>query len=71
MALGLGVPVAGTAVDGLAATWARPRRPGGTRRPHALAGAISHVLAGQRPDPSPGRAYARQFTPRGDAAAGQ
>jgi hypothetical protein len=51
VALGLGVPVVGTAVDGLAATRA-----------------ISRVLAGQRPDPGPGRAYARQFTPQAVAA---
>jgi len=34
--------------------------------PRALAGAISRVLAGQRP--GPGRAYARQFTPEAVAA---
>src|SRR5690348_14993501 len=64
VALGLGVPVVGTAVDGLARTL------GGGRGvlvppedPPALAAALSRVLAGQRPDPGPGRAYARQFTP--------
>ena len=69
VALGLGVPVVGTAVDGLARTL------GGGRGvlvppddPHALAAALSHVLAGQRPDPGPGRAYARQFTPSAVAA---
>ena len=69
VALGLGVPVVGTAVDGLARTL------GGGRGvlvppddPHALAAALSRVLAGQRPDPGPGRAYARQFTPSAAAA---
>lgn len=68
-ALGLGVPVVGTAVDGLAHTLAAnrgilvpPDDPG------ALAGAISQVLRGQFPDPGPGRAYARQFTPGAAAA---
>jgi glycosyltransferase involved in cell wall biosynthesis len=62
VALGLGVPVVGTAVDGLARTL------GGGRgvlvlpeAPHALAEALSRVLGGERPDP--GRANARQFTP--------
>jgi hypothetical protein len=36
--------------------------------PHALAEALSRVLAGQRPDPGPGRAYARQFVPSAAAA---
>src|SRR5216683_6024899 len=73
VALGLGVPVVGTAVDGLA------RILGGGRgvlvppeAPHALAEALSRVLGGERPDPdpgpSPGRAYARQFTPMAAAA---
>jgi glycosyltransferase involved in cell wall biosynthesis len=69
LALGLGVPVVGTAVDGLARTL------GGGRgvlvppeAPHALAGALSRVLGGERPDPGPGRAYARQFTPGAAAA---
>ena len=69
VALGLGVPVVGTAVDGLARTL------GGGRgvlvppdNPHALAAALSRVLGGQRPDPGPGRAYARQFTPSAAAA---
>ncbi|HLN70851.1 MAG TPA: glycosyltransferase family 4 protein [Streptosporangiaceae bacterium] len=31
--------------------------------PRALAGALSRVLAGERPDPALCRAYARQFTP--------
>jgi hypothetical protein len=70
VALGLGVPVVGTAVDGL------PRTLGDGRGvlvppddPAALAAALSPVLAGERPDPGPGRAYARQFTPRAAAAA--
>ena len=36
--------------------------------PPALAAALSRVLGGERPDPGPGRAYARQFTPRAVAA---
>jgi len=69
VALGLGVPVIGTAVDGLVRTL------GGGRGilvppddPHALAAALSRVLGGERPDPGPGRAYARQFTPSAAAA---
>jgi glycosyltransferase involved in cell wall biosynthesis len=69
LALGLGVPVVGTAVDGLARTL------GGGRgvlvppeAPRALAAALSRVLGGERPDPGPGRAYARQFTPSAAAA---
>ncbi len=69
VALGLGVPVVGTAVDGLARTLGNGR---GVlvppEDPHALAAALSRVLAGQRPDPGPGRAYARQFTPSAAAA---
>lgn len=64
VALGLGVPVVGTAVDGLARTLGDGRGvlvPPGD--PPALAAALSRVLAGQRPGPGPGRAYARQFTP--------
>jgi len=70
VALGLGVPVVGTAVDGL------PRTLGNRRGvlvppddPAALAAALSRVLAGERPDPGPGRAYAQQFTPSAAAAA--
>ena len=69
LAPGLGVPVVGTAVDGPARTL------GGGRGvlvppedPRALAGALSRVLAGERPDPALGRAYARQFTPSAAAA---
>jgi glycosyltransferase involved in cell wall biosynthesis len=69
MALGLGVPVVGTAVDGLAHTLGDGR---GVlvppEDPPALAAALARVLAGQRPDPGPGRAYARQFTPSAAAA---
>jgi glycosyltransferase involved in cell wall biosynthesis len=69
LALGLGVPVIGTAVDGLAATLGQGR---GVLvppdAPPALAEAISRVLGGQRPDPAPGLAYARQFTPSAAAA---
>jgi glycosyltransferase involved in cell wall biosynthesis len=69
VALGLGVPVIGTAVDGLARTLGNGRGiliP--SDDPHALAAALSSVLGGQRPDPGPGRAYARQFTPSAAAA---
>jgi glycosyltransferase involved in cell wall biosynthesis len=69
LALGLGVPVVGTAVDGLARTL------GGGRGvlvppedPAALAEALSRVLDGERPDPAPGRMYASQFTPGAAAA---
>ena len=69
LGLGLGVPVVGTAVDGLTRTL------GGGRGvlvppedPGALAGALARVLGGDRPDPAPGRVYARQFTPRAAAA---
>jgi glycosyltransferase involved in cell wall biosynthesis len=69
VALGLGVPVIGTAVDGLARTLGHGR---GVLvppdDPPALAAALSRVLAGERPDPAPGRAYARQFTPSRAAA---
>jgi glycosyltransferase involved in cell wall biosynthesis len=61
--LGLGVPVVGTAVDGLAVTLSGGRGilvP--PDDPPALADALSRVLAGQRPDPVPGLSYARQFT---------
>ena len=70
LALGLGVPVVGTAVDGLALTLGDGR---GVlippQAPHALAGALSRVLGGERPDPAPGRVYARQFTPSAAATA--
>jgi hypothetical protein len=64
LALGLGVPVVGTAIDGLARTLGDGR---GVlvppEDPHALAGALTRVLRGEHPDPVPGRAYAQQFTP--------
>ena len=69
LALGLGVPVVGTAVDGLARTLGEGRGilvP--AEDPRALAEALSRILAGERPDPAPGRAYARQFTPSAAAA---
>lgn len=69
VALGLGVPVIGTAVDGLARTLGDGR---GVLvppdDPPALAAALSRVLAGERPDSGPGRAYARQFTASAAAA---
>lgn len=70
MALGLGVPVIGTAVDGLAVTLSGGRGivvP--PDDPRSLADALSGVLAGHRPDPGPGLAYARQFTPEAAAEA--
>jgi len=69
VALGLGVPVIGTEVDGLVRTLGDGR---GVLvppdDPPALAAALSRVLAGERPDPGPGRAYARQFTSSAAAA---
>jgi len=63
------VPVVGTAVDGLARTLGSGR---GVLvppdDPPALAAALFAVLGGERPDPRPGRAYARQFTPSAVAA---
>jgi glycosyltransferase involved in cell wall biosynthesis len=69
LALGLGVPVVGTTVDGLARTLGEGRGilvP--PEDPRALARALTRVLAGEHPDPVPGRAYARQFTPSAAAA---
>jgi len=67
--LGLGVPVIGTAVDGLAHTLGDGH---GVlvppEDPPALAAALARVLAGQRPDPGPGQADAGQFTPSAAAA---
>src|SRR5204862_7298708 len=69
LALGLGVPVVGTAVDGLARTLAAGR---GVlvppEDPPSLAAALSRVLSGERPDPGPGRVYAHRFTPGAAAA---
>jgi len=69
LGLGLGVPVVGTAVDGLAATLGEGR---GVlvppQDPRALAEALTAVLRGEHPDPVPGRAHARQFTPGAAAA---
>lgn len=70
LGLGLGVPVVGTAVDGLADTLGEGRGilvP--AEDPRALADALSRVLAGEHPDRGPGRFYARQFTPTAAAAA--
>jgi glycosyltransferase involved in cell wall biosynthesis len=53
LALGLGVPVVGTEVDGLARTLGEGRSvPVPPEDPHALAGALSRVLGGERPDPA-------------------
>lgn len=64
VALGLGVPVIGTAVEGLPLTLGDGRGivvP--PEDPAALATAIDGVLDGsRRPDPAPGIAYARHFT---------
>jgi len=64
IALGLGVPVVGAAVEGLPRTLGQGRGilvP--SEDPAALARAIDGVLDGSaRPDPRPGVAYARQFT---------
>ena len=66
--LGLGVPVVGTAVDGLARTLGGGRGvlvPRGPPRPGR--GAVTRP--GRRaPDPALGRACARQFTPSAAAA---
>ncbi len=70
LGLGLGVPVVGTAVDGLARTLGEGRGilvP--PDDPRALADALSRVLAGEHPDPGRGLSYARQFTPSAAAAA--
>ncbi|MBA2389335.1 MAG: glycosyltransferase [Geodermatophilaceae bacterium] len=68
--LGLGVPVIGTAVEGLPLTLGEGRGvlvP--AEDPPALARAIQAALDGpSRPDPAPGRAYARQFTVQAVAA---
>jgi hypothetical protein len=64
LALGLGVPVVGTAVDGLARTMGEGRGvlvP--AEAPRALAGALSRVLASERPDPALGRACAGSSPP--------
>ncbi len=65
LALGLGVPVVGAAVDGLVDTLSRGR--GVTvpaNDPPALSYAMSEVLAGRRTtDTAAARTYARQFTP--------
>jgi glycosyltransferase involved in cell wall biosynthesis len=62
------VPVIGADVDGLAVTLSGGRGilvP--PEDPAALASAIGRVLAGERPDPGPGQAYACQFTPQAAA----
>jgi len=69
VALGLGVPVIGSAVDGLARTLGNGRGVlVSPDNPQALAAAMSRVLSGEHPDPRPGRAYAQQFTPGAVAA---
>ena len=69
LAMGLGVPVVGTAVDGLTHTLGEGR---GVlvppEAPHSLAAALSRILDGEGPDPGPGRAYARLYTPSAAAA---
>jgi hypothetical protein len=64
LALGLGVPVVGTAVDGMARTLGEGRSvlvP--AEAPRALAGAPSRVLASERSDPALGRACAGSSPP--------
>jgi glycosyltransferase involved in cell wall biosynthesis len=65
-AMALGVPVVGTAVEGLPLTLAEDR--GilvAAGNPVALAEALTEVLAGRRlPDLEAGRAYAARFSPR-------
>lgn len=65
LALGLGVPVVGTAVDGLTDTLSRGR--GVTvpaNDPRALSHAIGDILTGRRTtDTAAARTFARQFTP--------
>lgn len=68
IALGLGVPVVGTDVDGLAVTLSGRGVLVPPDDPPALADAISRILAGARPDPCPGLSYAREFTPEAAAA---
>jgi glycosyltransferase involved in cell wall biosynthesis len=70
LAMGLGVPVVGSAVEGLPETLAGDR---GTlvapEEPRALAAAIGAVLAGRcESDLDAARAYARRFTPARIAA---
>jgi glycosyltransferase involved in cell wall biosynthesis len=70
LAMGLGVPVVGTAVEGLPETLGNGR---GTlvapEEPRALAAAIGAVLAGLcESDLAAARAYARRFTPERVAA---
>ena len=65
LALGLGVPVVGTEVDGLARTLGEGRGvlvPPGD--PHALAGALSRVLGGEHARPCPGPGLRPAVHPR-------
>ncbi len=69
LGLGLGVPVVGTRVDGLQHTLGSGRGllvP--PEKPDVLAAVLADVLAGHRPDPTPGRRYAAEFTPPAVAA---
>ena len=65
LALGLQVPVVGTAVEGLPTTLGQGRGvlvP--AEDPEALAHAIDQLLHGRAvPDPAPGRRYAERYTP--------
>lgn len=70
LALALGVPVIGTAVEGLPGTLGHGRGVlVAPESPDRLARAIADVLAGDRPAASPGRDYAAQFTPESVADA--
>jgi glycosyltransferase involved in cell wall biosynthesis len=63
LAMGLGVPVVGTSVDGFPDTLADRRGiMVSPEDPEALAGALEQVLTGRlRPDTSAARVWARQF----------
>jgi glycosyltransferase involved in cell wall biosynthesis len=64
VALGLGVPVVGTDVEGLTTTLGDGR---GVlvppEDPPAMAAAVRQVLTGEHPPPEPGLAYAARYTP--------
>jgi glycosyltransferase involved in cell wall biosynthesis len=64
VALGLGVPVVGTDVEGLTTTLGEGRGvlvP--SEDPPAMATALRRVLAGEHPSAEPGKAYAARFAP--------
>jgi len=69
-AMAMALPVVASAVGGIPETVADGRTgllvP--PEDPGSLAGALSRVLSGERPDPGPGRVYAHRFTPGAAAA---